>query len=80
MRHYHHLSIEEREKLLEYKSKGYSQGQIAMKMKRSKSTISRELSRNEAEYSPSKAQKRYCEKRKNSVRRKRLETHPELRD
>jgi len=80
MCHYHHLTIEEREKLLEYKSKGYSQGQIAKEMKRSKSTISRELSRHEEEYSPSNAQKRYHERRKSSVRKKKLESYPELRN
>jgi IS30 family transposase len=83
MCHYHHLSTEEREELLRYLSLGYSQNRIAKELKRSPSTISRELSRNDADkanYSPSKAEKRYKSKRQNSVRKKRLETSPEMRN
>jgi len=83
MCHYHHLSIEEREKLLRYLSLGYSQRQAAKELGRSPSTISRELSRNAVEkdeYLPSIAEKRYQEKRRKSVRKKRLEANPELRN
>jgi IS30 family transposase len=62
---------------------GYSQNRIAIELGRSPSTISRELSRNgadKASYSPSKAEKRYSDKRKNSVRKKKLEHNPELRN
>jgi len=80
---YHHLTIEEREKLLKYASEGHSQREIAKALGRSPSTISRELSRNAADkesYLASQGQKRYLQMRKNSVRNKKLETHPELRN
>ena len=83
MCHYHHLSTDEREKLLRYLSLGYSQNKIAKELCRSPSTISRELSRNgadKANYSPGKAEKRYRRERKNSVRKKLLETYPQLRN
>ena len=46
MRHYHHLILSEREKLLFFLAKGYTLTYIAKKMGRNKSTISRELHRN----------------------------------
>ncbi len=62
---YKHLSITERENLLFYLAQGKSRCQIAKLLGRSKSTISRELARNDADYLPSKAQARYKRRRKN---------------
>ena len=60
MRHYTHLSIEEREKLYLRRGQGAKLREIARELGRSVSTISRELKRNERPrhpYSPSQAQK-----------------------
>ena len=46
MRHYHHLILSEREKLLFFLAKGYTLTYIANKLGRNKSTISRKLHRN----------------------------------
>ena len=43
---YHHLTIEEREKLYLFENQGMSVRQIALLLHRSPSTISRELKRN----------------------------------
>ena len=59
MRHYTHLSIEEREKLYLRRGQGAKLREIARELGRSVSTISRELKRNERPrhpYSPSQAQ------------------------
>lgn len=73
MSHYNHIIIQEREDLLEMKSKGMSIHKIAKELKRSVSTISRELKRNRSEgqekYSALAAQERYEKCRKNSKRR-----------
>ena len=61
---YNHLSIQEREKLLIHLVQGLSLCKIAKLLGRNKSTISRELVRNGAEYSPSKAQAHYRRCRK----------------
>ena len=45
-KNYKHLSLEERYKLQIYHNEGLTVSQIAIKLSRSKSTISRELSRN----------------------------------
>ena len=74
---YKHLSITERENLLFYLAQGKSRCQIAKLLGRSKSTISRELARNDADYLPSKAQKRYERRRKNCRPHKILE-NPDL--
>lgn len=63
---YNHLTINEREKILFFYAKGYSISKIAKEINRNKSTVSRELRRNETnnEYSPSKAQNLYKKRRK----------------
>lgn len=72
---YRHLTIEEREKLSIGISKKESMRECARKLGRNVSTISRELKRNEGnqeEYLPCKAQQAYEERRKKSVRKKKL--------
>ena len=69
---YKNLSITEREKILIHRAKGMSLYQIAKKLVRNKSTISRELKRNAGEYSPSKAQANYHKQRKKCCPRKKL--------
>ena len=59
--HYKHLSIEERESLYLGVNQGKSIRRIARELKRSASSLSRELSRNKIShrpYSPSRAQRR----------------------
>jgi IS30 family transposase len=70
MSHYQHLTIKERESLWEYHIKGISLGNIAQKLNRSKSTLSRELRRNNIKYSPFDAQIRYETIKKRPRRRK----------
>jgi len=68
-----HLTIKERESLLEYTAKGCRQSEIARLLRRDKSVISRELSRNRSEdgmYSPSEAEAKYRKRRKNCCRKK----------
>ena len=48
MKTFNHLSLEEREKITVLQSKGYSIRSIALELKRSPSTISRELNRSNA--------------------------------
>jgi IS30 family transposase len=65
--HYTHLTIEERSKASVLREMGLSYSAIAEKLKRSKSTISREFRRNRREaedYDASKAQKRYQRRRR----------------
>lgn len=72
MRHYHHLSTAEREKLLVEISAGKSLRKIAAELWRSPSTISRELGRNRnsrGEYSSSTAQWKYEQRRKQPGRK-----------
>lgn len=66
MNHYNHLTINERENLLFLTGKGYSLRKIANLMRRSPSTISRELRRNSKKdsYSPSMATCLYQKRRK----------------
>lgn len=73
---YHHLSIDEREKLYFSLAQGRSVRKIAAELRRSPSTITRELQRN-AEYTPSRAQRAYEERRKHCVRKPVLQD-PEL--
>lgn len=76
MSHYHHLTTEEREKILISLIAGKSHGSIARELGRDKSTISRELSRNKRQgedYSAVKAERRYLVRRKKSRRYKLLE-------
>ena len=69
---YKHLSIVEREKILFHLAQGKNRCQIAKILGRHKSTVSRELARNNAEYLPSKAQARYRRQRKKCCPRKKL--------
>lgn len=79
MSHYQHLSIEERESIWAYSLKGVSKREIARRLGRDVSTISRELKRNrvEGEYRPSVAQKRY-EQRRTGCRRPYILAQKEL--
>jgi len=73
MSHYTHLSIEERESLLLGIGEGKSIRKIAKELRRSPSTISRELKRNckkRESYSPGKATKNYSKRRKNCCRQR----------
>ena len=81
MSHYHHFSISERESLWEMKIKGMGIREIARKLCRSPSSISRELKRNRVsrgDYRPSQAQEKY-EKRRKRSKRKYLLSEPELK-
>ena len=69
---YKHLSIQECERLMFYRAQGLSICKIALFLERNKSTIARELKRNDKDYSPSKVQARYKRRRKNFVRAKSL--------
>ena len=83
MSHYIHFSIEEREKSMIMIAKGFSLRAIARELKRSPSTISRELKRNSNKngtYSPSAAEKRYHKRRKNCGRESILLTDSPLKD
>lgn len=73
---YHHLTIDERESLAIMLAQGHSQRTIAAKLKRSPSTLSRELGRNDDDYRPSKAQTQYHERRKASVRKSKFDDQP----
>ena len=75
LNHYKHITIEERENLLRLLSEGKKIREIAKKIGRAASTISRELKRNtkqKEKYSPSKAQFRYCQRRKRCGRKRKL--------
>lgn len=77
MSHYKHLTIEERESLYLGKNQGKSIREIARELGRSPSTISRELARNKHShrpYSPSAAQRRYTNCKKNCGRKAILST------
>lgn len=62
----HHLTLEERERLAHFKSAGLNQAEIARRLKRHPSTISRELSRNVQgqEYWPVSAQRQAQDRRR----------------
>lgn len=75
MSHYKHLTRKERESLLYYMAKGYTQSKIAKELGRSRSTICREVRRNSTQagvYSPSTAEARYRKRREKSRRKKLL--------
>lgn len=81
MNHYTHISIKERESLWEMKIKGLCIREIARKLNRSPSSISRELKRNgkgKEGYRPSEAQAKY-ERRRERSRRKYLLSDPALK-
>ena len=69
MNHYNHLTTNERENLLFLTAKGYSIRKIAIILRRSPSTVSRELRRNSKKetYSPSLATSLYHKRRKNVI-------------
>lgn len=75
MSHYKHLTLSERELILYFLVKGFSISKIALKIGRSKSTISRELKRNSEQsmYLPIKAQEKYQLRRGGCKPRKKLE-------
>ena len=75
MSHYKHLTLSERELILYFLAKGFSISKIALKIGRSKSTISRELKRNSEQsmYLPIKAQEKYQLRRCSCKPRKKLE-------
>lgn len=79
MCHYNHLTLIEREKIMVFRSLGYSITNIGKKLNRSKSTISREIRRNYSEgtYQAAIAQKEYKERRLACRPHKRLDD-PEL--
>ena len=67
MSHYHHISIEEREKILILLKEGKSIRAIAIGLRRAASSISREIMRNtkcKAGYSAVEAEKKYRQRRK----------------
>lgn len=76
---YHHFTTEERESLLKYQVSGLKQSETARLLKRSRSSIARELRRNagkEWKYSAFAAEEKYLQRRKRCVR-KRLLSDPE---
>lgn len=79
MSQYHHLTIDEREKILSLQSQGKSLSQIAQVIGRARSTITRELNRNSlgGEYFPHAAQTAY-EKRREHCHRHNLLEDPKL--
>jgi len=73
---YHHFTTEEREKLLEYKAQGLKQIEMAHRLGRSRSSVSRELKRNSSQdgsYSAFEAEKKYRQRRECCVRKRRLD-------
>lgn len=60
---YNHLTISERESILEYSARGLTIRAIVLRLGRSASTISREISRLSGHYSPAKYQEDYRLKR-----------------
>ena len=76
---YIHLTIKEREMLMCLKAKGLTIRAIALHMKRSPSTISRELKRCSGKYSANTAENDYHVKRRNCYKPLLLDSHPQLR-
>ena len=73
---YTHFTTKEREKLLQFKAQGLKQIEIAQKLGRSRSSVSRELKRNSSEdgsYSAFEAEGKYRWRRKRCVRKRRLD-------
>lgn len=81
MCHYKHLTLFEREKILFLHTSGDSISLIALKLKKNKSTISRELHRNSYHhcYIPVKAQEKYQKRRQSCRPHKLLEKKPGLK-
>lgn len=73
---YTHFTTEERESLLRFQAEGLKQSEMARRLGRSRSSISRELKRNTAagkRYSAFDAEKMYRQRRKKCVRKKLLD-------
>ena len=82
MQSYKHFTLEERESLYQLKKEGKGIRAIARELKRSPSTISRELKRNldrDGRYNAWNATFAYLRRRKNSRRKKRFEEESELK-
>ena len=75
---YKHLTIKEREILMFLRAKGLSIRAVALRLGRNPSTISRELKRCAGNYSPSKADNDYHQKRQNCHKKRLLDSHPQL--
>lgn len=77
MTSYKHITTGERELIFLYSNMGYSIRRIGKLLKRSASTISRELRRHSGQgfsYSPSNAQRRYNRNKKKCGRKRLLDT------
>ena len=79
MKAYTHFTLEERECLAKYLALGWSNGKIAKKLGRHRSTVGREIKRNSSlssntkgEYLPLTAARKYVRRRKRCVRKPRL--------
>ena len=73
---YTHFTTEERESLLRFQAQGLKQGEIARRLNRSRSSISRELRRNTKTgkgYSAFAADEMYRQRQKKCVRKKLLD-------
>ncbi len=73
---YVHFTTEERESLLQFQAEGLKKSEMARRLKRSRSSISRELRRNarpDGRYSAFAAEEMYRERRKRCVRKRLLE-------
>lgn len=82
MSHYHHFSIEEREKILIFSREGKSIRSIAGLLGRSASSVSREIMRNRSHktgYSAVAAEKKYQQRRKKCRRHRLLENQERLK-
>ncbi|HEL1827956.1 TPA: IS30 family transposase [Streptococcus suis] len=77
---YHHLTIEERESILIYRTQGLNISEIATLLNRHPSSISRELRRHSTgeTYSPSAAQAAYRISKSHSGRKRKLEVDSKL--
>ena len=81
MSHYHHFSIDEREKILILRKEGKNIRAIAILMNRAASSISREIKRNKsykAEYSAVLAERKYIQRRKNCKKQRLLDNFERL--
>lgn len=79
---YTHFTTEERELSMVLKAQGYNNSQIAKKIGRSRSSVSREFARNsnkDGSYSANAASKRYHQRRKNCGRKPILQTDEEIK-
>lgn len=73
---YNHFITEERESLLKFQAAGLKQSEMARRLKRSRSSISRELRRNgeqDGQYSAIAAERKYQQRRERCVRKRLLD-------